>query len=58
MYLVEVIKSSNGKKIGEIYQHDGGWGCLHYKSDQGSEYNDTREDALQTLNNLHNQFKR
>ena len=50
----EVIKSKNGKEIGEIYQTSNGeWGCFHHEADRGYEMWDTREDALASLKQIH-----
>jgi hypothetical protein len=51
----EVIKSRNGKPVGEIYQDGNSWGCFHYKADTGYDMFDSREDAIQELKNLHNE---
>lgn len=54
----EVIKSKNGKPVGEIYQDGSGWGCLHYKADRGYDGIDSREDAVQALKDLHSETAR
>ena len=51
----EVIKSKNGKPIGEIYQDEYGWGCLHYKADFGADGMSNREEALEQLKDMHNE---
>ena len=48
----EVIKSKNGKSVGEIYQDENGWGCLHYGADYGADFMDSREEALQSLKDV------
>jgi len=48
----EVIKSKNGKSVGEIYQDENGWGCLHYGADYGADCMDSREEALESLKDL------
>lgn len=54
----EVIKSKNGKPVGEIYQDESGWGCFHYRADRGYDTIDSREDAIQALKDLHNETAR
>ena len=49
----EVIKSKNGKPVGEIYQDGNEWGCFHYKADRGYDMIDNREDAIQALKDIH-----
>lgn len=51
----EVIKSKNGRPVGEIYQDNDGWGCFHYKADRGYDMIDSREDAIQALKDLHSE---
>jgi hypothetical protein len=54
----EVIKSKNGKPVGEIYQDGNSWGCFHYKADRGYEFIDSREDAIEALKDLHQETGR
>ena len=54
----EVIKSKNGKPLGEIYQDNDGWGCFYYKADRGYDMIDSREDAMQALKDLHSETAR
>lgn len=49
----EVIRSRNGKPIGEIYQNENGWGCFHYRSERGYDTIDSRADALEGLKQIH-----
>jgi ribosomal protein L37AE/L43A len=49
----EVIKSKNGKPIGEIYKDEYGWGCFHYGADRGYDLIDSRKDAIDALRDLH-----
>jgi hypothetical protein len=53
----EVIKSRNGKPVGEIYQDENGWGCLHYKADFGADGMSSREEALEQLKDMHDERK-
>ena len=52
----EVIKSKNGKPIGEIYQDGNTWGCFHYRADRGYDTIDSREDAIEALKDLHQEI--
>jgi len=52
----EVIKSKNGKPIGEIYQDGNTWGCFHYRADRGYDMIDSREDAIEALKDLHQEI--
>lgn len=54
----EVIKSKNGKPVGEIYQDGNSWGAFHYKADRGYDFIDSREDAVQALKDLHQETGR
>ena len=54
----EVIKSKNGKPVGEIYQDGNSWGCFHYKADRGYDFIDSREDAIEALKDLHQETGR
>lgn len=54
----EVIKSKNGRPVGEIYQDENGWGCFHYRADRGYDMIDSREDAIQALKDLHQETGR
>ena len=49
----QVIKSKNGKPVGEIYQDGNTWGCFHYRADRGADFLDSREDAIQELKLIH-----
>jgi hypothetical protein len=51
-----VIKSKNGKSIGEIY-HDKpyGWGAHHYATGIGGDSMSSREQALQHLKDVHDE---
>jgi len=53
----KVIKSKNGKPIGEIYQDTHGWGCFHYKADNGGDGMSSKEEALELLKDMHNEHK-
>jgi len=53
----EVIKSKNGKPVGEIYQDANGWGCFHYKADNGADSISSREEALEWLKDLHDEYR-
>ena len=53
----EVIKNKNGKPIGEIYQDTYGWGCFHYKADNGADGMSNREEALEQLKDMHNEHR-
>ena len=54
----EVIKSKNGKPVGEIYQDGNSWGCFHYRADRGYDFIDSREDAIEALRDLHQETGR
>jgi GNAT superfamily N-acetyltransferase len=54
----EVIKSKNGKPVGEIYQDGNSWGAFHYRADRGYDLIDSREDAIQALKDLHQETGR
>lgn len=54
----EVIKSKNGRPVGEIYQDGNSWGCFHYRADRGYEFLDSREDAIEALKDLHQETGR
>jgi hypothetical protein len=49
----EVIKSRNGKPVGEIYQDANGWGCYHYRLDDGASHMDSRDEAFDELRAFH-----
>jgi GNAT superfamily N-acetyltransferase len=53
-----VIKSKNGRPVGEIYQDGNSWGCFHYRADRGYDFIDSREDAIQALKDLHQETGR
>lgn len=53
----QVIKSKNGKPVGEIYQDDSGWGCFHYKADNGADSIETREEALEWLKDIAEEYR-
>lgn len=53
-----VIKSKNGRPVGEIYQDGNSWGCFHYRADRGYDMIDSREDAIQALKDLHQETGR
>jgi hypothetical protein len=53
----EVIKSKNGKPVGEIYQDGNSWGAFHYKADRGYDFIDSREEALEWLKDLHDEYR-
>ena len=53
-----VIKSKNGRPVGEIYQDGNSWGCFHYRADRGYDMIDSREDAIQALKALHKETGR
>jgi hypothetical protein len=54
----EVIKSKNGKPVGEIYQDGNSWGAFHYRADRGYDMIDSREDAIEALKDLHQETGR
>ena len=54
----EVIKSKNGKPVGEIYQDGNSWGAFHYRADRGYDLIDSREDAIEALRDLHQETGR
>jgi hypothetical protein len=54
----EVIKSKNGKPVGEIYQDGNSWGAFHYRADRGYDLIDSREDAIEALKDLHQETGR
>jgi len=54
----EVIKSKNGKPVGEIYQDGNSWGCFHYRADRGYDFIDSREEAIEALKDLHQETGR
>ena len=54
----EVIKSKNGKPVGEIYQDGNYWGAFHYKADRGYDFIDSREEAIEALKDLHQETGR
>ena len=54
----QVIKSKNGKPVGEIYQDGNSWGCFHYRADRGYDGIDSREDAIAALKDLHQEIGR
>ena len=53
----EVIKSKNGKPVGEIYQDASGWGCFHYKADNGADSIESREEALEWLKDIAEEYR-
>lgn len=53
----EVIKSRNGKPVGEIYQDASGWGCFHYRADNGADSIESREEAIEWLKDLHDEYR-
>jgi len=53
----EVIKSRNGKPVGEIYQDENGWGCFHYKADNGADSIESREEALEWLKDIAEEYR-
>jgi hypothetical protein len=53
----KVIKSKSGKSIGEIYQDKAGWGAFHYKSDNGADSMRSKEEALEHLKDMHNEYR-
>jgi len=53
-----VIKSKNGRPVGEIYQDGNSWGCFHYRADRGYDFIDSREDAIEALKDLHQETGR
>jgi hypothetical protein len=53
-----VIKSKNGRPIGEIYQDEPyGWGCFHYGADNGADSMSSREQALAQLKDMHDEYR-
>ena len=54
----EVIKSKNGKPVGEIYQDGNYWGAFHYRADRGYDFIDSREKAIEVLKDLHQETGR
>jgi hypothetical protein len=54
----EVIKSKNGKPVGEIYQDGNSWGAFHYRADRGYDLIDSREEAIEALRELHQETGR
>jgi hypothetical protein len=54
----EVIKSKNGKSVGEIYQDGNSWGAFHYRADRGYDFIDSREEAIEALKDLHQETGR
>jgi len=54
----EVIKSKNGKPVGEIYQDGNSWGAFHYRADRGYDFIDSREEAIEALKDLHQETGR
>jgi hypothetical protein len=53
-----VIKSKNGRPIGEIYQDEPyGWGCFHYGADNGADSMSSREQALVQLKDMHDEYR-
>jgi hypothetical protein len=54
----EVIKSKNGKPVGEIYQDGNSWGCFHYRADRGYDFINSREEAIEALKDLHQETGR
>lgn len=55
----QVIKSKNGRPVGEIYQDsDGTWGAFHYRADRGADGMDSREDAMKELQFIHSETGR
>ena len=53
----EVIKSKNGKPVGEIYQDASGWGCHHYNADLGADCIESRAEAIEWLKDLHDEHR-
>ena len=53
----EVIKSKNGKPVGEIYQDGNTWGAFHYKADYGADGMASRDDAIEELKFIHNEHR-
>lgn len=52
-----VIKSKNGKPVGEIYQDESGWGCFHYRADRGASHIESREEALEWLKDIAEEYR-
>jgi hypothetical protein len=53
-----VIKSKNGRPIGEIYQDEPyGWGCFHYGADNGADSMSSKEQALAQLKDMHDEYR-
>jgi hypothetical protein len=53
-----VIKSKNGRPIGEIYQDEPyGWGAYHYGADNGADSMSSREQALAQLKDMHDEYR-
>lgn len=60
VYKDGIIIIENGKEIGEIYpiyEDYNSWGCLYYSSDTGADGIDTKEEALEWLKDLANEYK-
>jgi hypothetical protein len=53
-----VIKSKNGRPVGEIYQDGNSWGAFHYRADRGYDFIDSREEAIEALKDLHQETGR
>jgi hypothetical protein len=53
-----VIKSKNGRPVGEIYQDGNSWGVFHYRADRGYDFIDSREEAIEALKDLHQETGR
>ena len=54
-----VIKSKNGRPIGEIYQDEPyGWGAYHYGADNGADSMSSREQALAQLKDMHYEYRK
>lgn len=48
-----ILKTRNGKAVGEVYMSDMGWGFLHYSSDWGEEGMANKEEAIEALRDCH-----
>lgn len=52
----EIVKDKDGREIGEVFQDDDEWGCLCYASDNGEIGDTTKEGAIKSLIEEHDQY--
>ena len=55
----KIIKTKKGREVGEIYEEPGNeypWGCFHYGLDEYADNMETREEAFDQLQELHQAY--